>query len=156
MVVSEKYELIASSMRLLTLLFGFKDKTSFQMTFDKLILYDFYLRFPKTMIGETANVEEYDFEELFSFYHSEPDRENYHRLIKFLRSKGLISKVIKDGSFIYQITELGKTTVLKIDSPLSIQLIKNANVIAKKYSKIADSVLKDEIHQRTKSNIKMV
>src|SRR5665647_2171078 len=117
MEIENKIEFLNSYMRILTLLFGFKDKSSFQMTFDKLILYDFYLKYPITMFGELEKVKNYDFEELYSFYHSEPDRDNYHKILRFLIAKRLIDKMITKGSYVYQITKLGTDLILSIESP---------------------------------------
>ena len=148
-----KIEFLNSYMRILTLLFGFKDKSSFQMTFDKLILYDFYIKYPVTMFGEFENAKNLDFEELYSFYHSEPDRDNYHKILKFLIAKRLIDRKIIKGSFVYQITNLGVELILSIKSTYSDKLIKYALKISKTVSKLSDFKVKEEIHSKAINNI---
>src|SRR5690606_21019914 len=133
--------------------YGFKDKKSFQMTFDKLILYDFYLKYPATMFGRTEKIRSYDFEELFSFYHSEPDRDNYHKMLRFLIAKNLVSKIISKGSYIYQITDLGQEIISEIKSPYGSDLIEYSKKISTTISKLSDSKVKEEIHTKSKDNI---
>ena len=154
MEIENKIEFLNSYMRILTLLFGFKDKSSFQMTFDKLILYDFYLKYPITMFGELEKVKNYDFEELYSFYHSEPDRDNYHKILRFLIAKRLIDKMITKGSYVYQITKLGTDLISSIESPYSAKLISYSFQISKTVSKLSDFKVKEEIHSKTIVNIK--
>lgn len=154
METDKRIEFLNSYMRVLTLLFGFRGKKSFQMTFDKLILYDFYLKYPLTMFGEKEREQDYDFEELYSFYHSEPDRDSYHKILRFLISKRLICRTVSKGSFIYKITTLGEELVKSIESPYGFQLIKYSTQISKIVSKLSDFSVKEAIHIKTKQNIK--
>jgi hypothetical protein len=154
METKEKLEFLNGYMRVLTLLYGFKDRKSFQMTFDKLILYDFYLKYPATMFGESEKMKNYDFEELFSFYHSEPDRDNYHKMVRFLIAKNLVHKLISKGSYIYQITDLGKEIISGIESPYGSHLIEYSKQISKRISKLSDLKVKEAIHIKSKDNIK--
>lgn len=154
MEMNEKIEFLSSYMRVLTLLFGFKEKKSFQMTFDKIILYDFYLKYPVTMFGESEKKKNYDFEELYSYYHSEPDRDSYHKILRFLASKRLICRIITKGSFIYQITKIGEDLIRSIQSPYSFRLIKYSDQIAKTISKQSDFYVKESILIKSKENIK--
>jgi len=154
METDNKIEFINSYMRVLTLLFGFRDKKSFQMTFDKLILYDFYLKYPLTMFGENEREQNYDFEELYSYYHSEPDRDSYHKILRFLMAKRLINRIISKGSFIYQITNTGKVLINSLDSPYGFALIKYSNQISNTVSKQSDFNVKEAIHVKSKENIK--
>jgi hypothetical protein len=147
-------DFINSYMRVLTLLFGFKDKKSFQMTFDKLILYDFFLKYPVTMFGESEKVKSYDFDELYSYYHSEPDRDSYHKILRFLISKKLVDRIISNGSFVYQITTVGEELILSIESPYSTRMIECSRKIAKTVATLSDLKVKEVIHLKTKENIK--
>jgi hypothetical protein len=154
METDKKIEFLNSYMRVLTLLFGFREKKSFQMTFDKLILYDFYLKYPITMFGEKEREQNYDFEELYSYFHSEPDRDSYYKILRFLMAKRLICRNISKGSFIYQITILGEELVKSIESPYGFQLIKYSNQISNTVSKQSDIYVKDAIYIKSKENIK--
>ncbi len=155
-MIEENKRMILDAMRVLTLLFGFKDKKSYQMTFDKLILFDFYLKFPKTMTSKSnERKKEYDFEELYSFYHSHPNRETYSKVLSYLIGKGLIEKEIKVGSYIYVINDLGETIIRNFDNPYALSLLKQANFISKEISKLSESKLKDEIMEMTNTNFKL-
>lgn len=154
MEIKDKLDFLSGYMRVLTLLYGFKDKKSFVMTFDKIILYDFYLKYPVTMFGESERVKNYDFEELYSFYHSEPDRDNYHKLLSFLIAKSLISREITLGSYVYKITELGTKIIREIESPYNNLLLEYSSLISKNISKLSDIKVKEAIHVKAQDNIK--
>jgi hypothetical protein len=154
MEIKDKLDFLGGYMRVLTLLYGFKHKKSFFMTFDKIILYDFYLKYPVTMFGESEKIKHYDFEELYSFYHSEPDRDSYHKILRFLIAKGLINKEISRGSYIYRITELGIGIVGEIESPYNNRLLEYSSLISKNVSKLSDIKVKEAIHDKAQDNIK--
>lgn len=120
------------------------------MSFDKLILLDFYMRFPRTMLSQTK--EDYDFEELYSFYHSNPDRENYQRIIKFLLSKKLLSKEIINGSYVYRISESGINLVSSIQNPFAENLCRNAQSIKVDISKMSEIKIQNDIYAKSKEN----
>lgn len=152
----ESRKQILDAMRVLTLLFGFKDKKSYQMTFDRIVLFDFYLKFPKTMTSGSVKKMDYDFEELYSFYHSQPDRESYSKILRYLISKGLIEKQIKLGSYIYLITNTGESIVKNFDNPFAYSLIKQANFISKEISKLSESKIKEKILEMSDANFKLL
>ncbi|MDD2307146.1 MAG: hypothetical protein PHP53_20755 [Prolixibacteraceae bacterium] len=154
MEIKDKLDFLGGYMRVLTLLYGFKDKKSFVMTFDKIILYDFYLKYPETMFGESERIKNYDFEELYSFYHSEPDRDSYHKLLHFLVAKGLVIKEILLGSYVYKITELGTKIIGEIESPYNNLLLEYSSLISKNISKLSDIKVKEAIHVKAQDNIK--
>lgn len=155
-MIEDNRRMILDAMRVLTLLFGFKDKKSYQMTFDRIILLDFYLKFPKTMSNKSeGKKKEYDFEELYSFYHAHPNRETYAKIIRYLMSKGLVDKTIRVGSYIYLITEAGESIVKNFDNPYALALLKQSNFIGKEISKLSELKLKDEIMAMTNMNFKL-
>lgn len=149
-----KYKYLIGIMRLLTLLSAFEKSKTYQMTFDKLILLDFYMRFPKTMM----NLESYsfDFEELYSFYHSYPDREYYQEMLRILISKKLIEKEIQNSSFIYKINPSGIDLVKSIDNKYSHSLINTALLIKKTVSKLSEANIKEEIYSKSLNNIHLL
>lgn len=149
-----KYKYLIGIMRLLTLLSAFEKSRAYQMTFDKLILLDFYMRFPKTMM----NLENYsfDFEELYSFYHSYPDREYYQEMLRILISKKLIEKEIQNSSFIYRIKPIGIDLVNSIDNTYSHSLISTASLIKKNISKLSEANIKEEIYSKSLNNIHLL
>ncbi len=154
--IGEKYELVISSMRVLNLLEAFKNNKTYQMTFDKIILFDFYMKFPQTMIREGNDISNFDFEELYSFFHAHPDRDSYHRILNFVRSKRLVSKEILNSSFIYKITEVGIEIVNDIENPFAERMRANALLIKKNISKLSDTKIKEEINSKSLNNIHLL
>ncbi|MFL9830974.1 ABC-three component system middle component 2 [Flavobacterium sp. ST-87] len=149
-----KYKYLIGIMRLLTLLSAFEKSRTYQMTFDKLILLDFYMRFPKTMMD--LDNYSFDFEELYSFYHSYPDREYYQEMLRILISKKLIEKEIQNSSFIYRIKPIGIDLVNSIENTYSHSLISTALLIKKNISKLSEANIKEEIYSKSLNNIHLL
>ncbi|MEP3569749.1 MAG: ABC-three component system middle component 2, partial [Flavobacteriaceae bacterium] len=135
---------------------AFKKNRTYQMTFDRVILFDFYMRFPQTMIREDDDASGFDFEELYSFFHAHPDRENYQKSLNFLLAKELISKEISNSSFIYRITELGIDTVNDIDNPFSNRMKDNAQLVKSNISRMSETKIKEEISSKSLNNIHLI
>lgn len=149
-----KYKYLIGIMRLLTLLSAFEKSRTYQMTFDKLILLDFYMRFPKTMMD--LDNYSFDFEELYSFYHSYPDREYYQEMLRILISKKLIEKEIQNSSFIYRIKPIGIDLINSIENTYSHSLISTALLIKKNISKLSEANIKEEIYSKSLNNIHLL
>lgn len=149
-----KYRYLIGMMRILTLMSAFEKTKSYQMTFDKLILLDFYMRFPKTMLN--LKNHSLDFEELYSFYHSYPDREYYQEVLRILISKNLIEKEIRASNFIYVIKEAGIELVKSIDNPYSLSLLEIAFFIKKNICKMSEQNMKEEIYSKSLNNIHLL
>lgn len=153
MEVSDRQKLILSSMRVLTLLFGFKNKSSFNMSFDKIILFDFYMKYPVTMFGNSMRYENYDFEELYSYYHAQPDRDSYYQILTYLRSKELVHREIKKGAYVYLISGKGIEVIKNFENEYAIELIRLSNKVAKNVSKLGEFDLRNQILEKTARNI---
>ncbi|MFY0652496.1 MAG: hypothetical protein JXQ96_10705 [Cyclobacteriaceae bacterium] len=153
--MSDRFELVISSMRILTLLDSFKTRKNF-LNFDRIILFDFYLRFPRTMFDEKNDVDSYDFEELYSYYHSHPNRENYSKVLNYLISKKLILKEIVAGSFKYSITETGSQIVSEITNPFALSLKNYAVQIRKKVAYMSETKLREDINCRSLENMRLI
>ena len=139
-------DLILNSTRILILLSKFESRKSFKMNINKIMLFDFYMKFPKTMIPSTSNdIREQDFNEFYSFYHWQPDREQYHQFIRYLLSKKLIEKNIISNDFIYQINDRGNNVIDKLESKYSKQLDTISDFIKKEVSKLSDSKIEENI-----------
>lgn len=109
------------AIRILVLLNNVKLKKLSKMSEFKIKLFDYYLKFPYTMMEEKA--EEYGFEEsideYYSFFHWQPDLIKYRQALNYLIAKGFIIK--NDESF-YQITEIGIEALQKIENDYLIKL----------------------------------
>lgn len=141
-------DLILNSIRLLILLSKFETRKTFKMNINKIMLFDFYMKFPKTMIPSAdKDLKEQDFNEFYSFYHWQPDRDKYRQFIRYLLSKKLIDKKIISSDFIYQINDRGKSVVESLESDYSKQLSAIAIHIKIEVSKLSDAKIEEDILQ---------
>lgn len=141
-------DLILNSIRLLILLSKFESQKAFKMNINKIMLFDFYMKFPKTMIpSQNKDLKGQDFNEFYSFYHWQPDRDQYHQFIRYLLSKRLIDKKIISNDFIYQINDKGKSVIERLESDYSKQLDAIADYIKKEVSKLSDTKIEEDILQ---------
>jgi len=139
-------DLILNSTRVLIIISKFETRKTFKMNINKIMLYDFYMKFPKTMIpNEVKGMKEYDFNEYYSFYHWQPDREQYHLFLRYLLSKKLIDKKILNNDFCYQINDRGKEVISRLEGDYSKQLEIIAEYIKKEVSKLSDLKIEENI-----------
>ncbi|MED3891439.1 hypothetical protein P4601_16130 [Peribacillus frigoritolerans] len=139
-------DLILNSTRLLILLSKFESRKAFKMNINKIMLYDFYMKFPKTMIPSVnKDIKVHDFNEFYSFYHWQPDRNQYHQFIRYLLSKKLIDKKILSNDFIYQINDRGKNVIERLESDYSKQLDTISDYIKQEVSKLSDAKIEENI-----------
>lgn len=134
-----------NSTRILIMIAEFSNKKSFKMNINKIMLFDFYMKFPKTMLNDTDDLEYYDFNEFYSFYHWQPDRERYQIFLKYLLSKNLIEKRIIKNDFCYFVTERGNEAVSMMNSEYSKELNKIATYIRKELSNLSDKKIEENI-----------
>lgn len=139
-------DLILNSSRILVLISKFESKKSFKMNLNKIMLYDFYMKFPRTMIKEeiTGNTQQ-DFNEFYSFFHWQPDRDEYNLYLRYLLSKKLIDRVIIDKDFCFQISERGEEALSKLESLYSSELNIIAEYVKKEVSRKSDSFVEKTI-----------
>ncbi|SFA81847.1 MULTISPECIES: ABC-three component system middle component 2 [unclassified Bacillus (in: firmicutes)] len=139
-------DLILNSTRLLILISEFDSKKSFKMNINKIMLYDFFMKFPQTMLPKKEIEEEQrDFNEFYSFFHWQPDREEYNLYLRYLLSKKLIQRNIMDNDFCFKINELGKEVIVKMESSYSVELGHIAKYIKKELSKLSDTKVESMI-----------
>lgn len=144
---------INDSIRILLIVNAFNDKKSFKLTDNKIKLYDYYLKFPKTMFKDIdiENKFKNNLDEYYAFFHWQPDVIRYRRNINFLIAKNLINKDIVDGNVIHTVTEKGFQLITSLKSPYKKQLEELMKLIVKNVSKLSDSKIEEEI--RRKSNV---
>ena len=140
-------DLVFNTTRLLILLHSFKHKKMPCLAFDKIILYDYYVRFPKTMLEEELNnIKLYeDFYEYYSYYHWKPDRYSYQLFLKYLIGRNLIIRKIINGNFCYEINENGLELVDKLHSNYSERIKKVALYVSNQIAKLSDTKVEDKI-----------
>lgn len=142
---------INDSIRILILLNNTKTKKSINMNEYKIKLYDYYLKFPYTMMGTDAEIYEFgeNIDEYYSFFHWQPDLIKYRQALNYLISKGFI---IKDNESNYKITEIGEEVLKKFDNEYFRRLNGLCSeFVIPKVSKLSDKKIDDDI--RLKANI---
>lgn len=143
-------DLILNSGRLLVLLSKFQKAKSYKMNMDKIMLLDFYMKFPTKMIEESnINNESSDFNDMYSYFHWKPDRDQYNLFLNYLTSKKLIKKEIIKRDFIYFISEDGLKLVSTLESNYYHQLDLTANYIKKHISNLSDEKIENTILEKS-------
>lgn len=109
---------INDAVRILVLLYAAKDRKSIKITENKIKLYDYYLKFPSTMLSDNFQIaQRWDFDEYYAFFHWKPNLVRYRQSLNYLQAKELIEKVPEDALTIYRITDLGVEALTSINSP---------------------------------------
>ncbi|MHB1406911.1 MAG: ABC-three component system middle component 2 [Desulfitobacteriaceae bacterium] len=144
---------INDSIRILLIAEAFKEKKSIKLTDTKIKLYDYYLKFPKTMFEDADVGKNFNnnFDEYYAFFHWQPDVIRYRRNINFLIAKGLLERNLTDNTIQYSITESGILLLSQLQNPYKKRLASLTPLLVKNVSKLSDSKIELEI--RIKTNI---
>lgn len=146
---------INDAVRVLVLLNAVKDRKSVSVTEHKIKLYDYFLKFPCTMLGDSLQTSrQWNFDEYYSFFHWQPDLMRYRQSLNYLQAKGLIEKLLKDNMIVYKITDLGITALSNISSPYKEQLVKLADNFIPKVLKLSDTKIEQMIQEKSKICLK--
>jgi hypothetical protein len=142
----EYSDFVQSTLRILIVLAKFEKKKSFKMTLDKIMLFDFYMKFPRVMLPrEEESSTGYSFEDHYSFYHWKPDRQKYHGFINYLLAKKLINRTIKSNEFCYEIQVNGMEALDMLRSNYFVKLNEVADFIKRDISTASESKIEDDI-----------
>ncbi len=132
--------------RILILIDAVKKYKSIKLTENKIKLYDYYFKFPYTMLGEQVkdlgidmNIDEY-----YSFFHWQPDIIKYRQITNYLIAKGFVT-VIDEKDKIFSITKIGEEVLNKIENPYKERLIALSDIIMPKVYKLSDTKINEEI-----------
>lgn len=144
-------DIVMNSIRILILINKFEGKQSSKLNIDRIMLYDYYMKFPNTMIG-SDNLKiyiRYNFHEYYSFYHWKPDYSNYNKVLRYLISKGLIEREFRNKEFYYLINEKGVEFIKHLNSNYKQTLDVIAEFIKNNVAKKKDNEIEREILNRT-------
>ncbi|TDL80961.1 ABC-three component system middle component 2 [Peribacillus frigoritolerans] len=142
-------DIILNSTRLLILISEFDSKKSFKMNINRIMLYDFFMKFPRTMLpNKEIQGDQKDFNEFYSFFHWQPDREEYNLYLRYLLSKKLIQRKIVDNDFCFRINEMGKDVIEKMESSYAVELGRVAMYIKKELTKLSDTKVESMIIEK--------
>ena len=82
---------VNDAVRVLVLLNAVKDRKSIKATENKIKLFDYYLKFPCTMLSNDFQItQQWNFDEYYAFFHWKPNLVRYRQSLNYLRAKGLI------------------------------------------------------------------
>lgn len=143
-------DLVLNSGRLLILLSKFHRAKSYKMNLDKIMILDFYMKFPTKMINQDKlDSEAYDFNDVYSYFHWKPDRDQYNLFLNYLISKRLITLEIVKKDFIYFISEDGLEMISNFQSIYYKKLNSTADYIKKNISNQSDEKLEAQIFEKS-------
>lgn len=144
---------INDSIRILILLDSVKHRKSVNMTENKIKLYDYYLKFPCTMLGEEflEITARWNFDEYYAFFHWQPDLIRYRQSLNYLIGKGFAKKSLVKNEVVYEIEETGIEALEKIESAYKQNLMEIAASFLPKVIKL--SAKRIEQHIREKADI---
>ncbi len=136
---------ITDCVRILVLISAVK-KYKIKLTENRIKLYDYYFKFPYTMLEDSVkdlgidmNVDEY-----YSFFHWHPDVIKYRQTINYLIAKGFVN-IVDGKEKIFTISETGEEVLGKIESPYKEKLISLSDIIMPIVKKLSDTKINEEI-----------
>lgn len=142
---------INDSLRILILLDAVKNRKSVKMTDTKIKLYDYYLKFPYTMLADTININEleWNLDEYYAFFNWKPDVIRYRQSVNYLFAKGLIQRELSSNNLVYSITELGEEALSSVESSYKKKLSEYAEKFIPEVSKLSDKKVEEIIKKKS-------
>lgn len=144
---------INDSVRILILLNAAKSRKSLVMTERKIMLFDYYLKFPHTMLSDFTDMscDLQSLDEYYAFFHWQPDIIRYRRGVNYLIAKGFVEKKFDNNQTVLSITCLGEEVVGQINATYKKRMEKLTLTFLPMVAKLSDSKIEEQI--RNKSNI---
>lgn len=148
---SDFSDYINDSIRILILLNAVKDRKSVKITEHKIKLYDYYLKFPCTMMTDSFQPsQQWNFDEYYSFFHWQPDLIRYRQSLNYLMAKCLIEKRLENSVIIYRITDLGVNALNSINNSYKDRLITLAEAFIPVVYKLSDTKIEQIIAEKSR------
>lgn len=116
---------INDAVRILILLETVKNRKSLKMTENKIKLYDYFLKFPCTMLGDDIQElnTQWNFDEYYAFFHWQPDLIRYRRSLNFLIAKGFVERVLENNAVVFKIKEHGTEVLSSMNTSYKKKLV---------------------------------
>lgn len=112
---------------------------------ERLVLYDFYLRFPELFI---ENEERADFDTQYSYFHWKPNYRLYSAILAELRSRQLIVFDKERGS--YSISALGSEFVTEMKNSYTNSTVLSSEYVMKKICGLSAKKISEDINDKLK------
>lgn len=144
---------INDAVRILILLNEAKSRKSLAMTERKIMLFDYYLKFPHTMLSDLSEMpcDLQTLDEYYAFFHWQPDIIRYRRSINYLIAKGFVEKLFDKNHTLLRITCLGEEVVGQISTTYKNRMEKLTSTFLPMVAKLSDTKIEEQI--RSKSNV---
>lgn len=145
-------EYINDSVRLLIILEAANRlKLTHRVTETRIKLYDYYLKFPHTMLDNALVRDETkdNFDEYYAFFHWKPDVVRYRSNLNYLIAKGLIEKQLQDSDLFFEICPQGIEALSKMKSGYKQRLAELATKVFPVISKLSDKKIEEDIAKKT-------
>lgn len=139
-------EFYLTMVRVLQLADMFKEKKDYKLSMKKVVLYDFYLRFPSTVLEDIV-IENFD--EKYSFYHWKPNYALYDAVVSILIGKDLIIRLEVENDKYYKITDNGLKALKNMDCDYVHQLKETGIYIVNTLSKLSDRKIDEKIIRKS-------
>lgn len=125
-------------------------KPTIKITESKIKLYDFYLKFPCTMLDELSvqNEAKANFDEFYAFFHWKPDIVRYRSNLNYLMAKGLIKKCLDRNDLYFVVSPQGVDALAKMRSGYKQRLAELAAIAVPIVSKLSDKKVEEAIADR--------
>lgn len=125
-------------------------KPSIKVTESRIKLYDFYLKFPCTMLDESSVRDEAkaNFDELYAFFHWKPDVVRYRSSLDYLIAKGLIEKRLDGNDLLFVVCPQGVDALTKMKSDFKQRLVELATIAVPVVSQLSDKKVEEAIADR--------
>lgn len=147
---------INDSVRILVLLETVKKRKSLKMTENKIKLYDYFLKFPCTMLGEDIpelNMR-WNFDEYYAFFHWQPDLIRYRQILNFLIAKGFVIKVLENNTVVFKIQDIGTEVLNSMDTIYKKKLVGLADKFIPNVIKYSESAIEQLILEKSNLYLK--
>lgn len=126
-------------------------KPTHRVTENRIKLYDYYLKFPRTMFDDDLVRDETkaNFDEYYAFFHWKPDIVRYRSNLNYLIAKGLIEKKLEGSDLFYVVCSQGVESLSKMKSGYRQRLAALAEKSFPVVSKLSDKKIEEDIARKT-------
>ena len=139
-------EFYLTMIRVLKLIEMFQSRKKYKLTNKKIVLFDFYLRFPLITKDEMQNK---DFDARYSFFHWKPNYALYDAILGLLSAKGLVDKEEQNDKICYFITDNGEKALEEMNCAYMEQLSSLEDYIVKTVANWSDKKIDEYIVEKT-------
>ncbi|WP_304509169.1 ABC-three component system middle component 2 [Anaerotignum sp.] len=140
----EFFDFYLTLIRVLKIVEIFKAKEKFHLTGKKIVMFDFYMRFP-FMTEEERKRQNFD--EKYAFYFMKPNYSLYDAVLSILVSK----KMISYSTNTYHIEQYGEKALKNMECEYMSSLSKAGEYILHNVIKMSDKKINEDIIDRSKN-----